>query len=197
MSKVIHNLLERANPQVLDPVLVQTGGVGSLHLVEVILVGAVELRVRVRGLYDVTENQFRGFRHDGAGEGIALVSPEIMSVSPAATDELLEVGAWVELLVFGRQIVQNLGCRVNTGRGQTEIVVLMVERDCWVGKSRVHTHLSLMFIRTLNIELVEHESNRSGHTYGPEDSFPFAPFAFRAQPWVQNRRFLRHDAVMR
>ena len=69
----------------------------------------------------MTKKKLRVLVHDGAGESIALVGAEIVTVTPSATYELFKVIAWVELLVVGRKIVQNLRCSMDAGWSQTQL----------------------------------------------------------------------------
>jgi hypothetical protein len=66
----------------------------------------------------VAEKKFRVLVHDRAGESIALVSAEIMTVPPSATNELFKVITRVELLVIGREIVQDLRCCMDASWSQ-------------------------------------------------------------------------------
>jgi hypothetical protein len=74
----------------------------------------------------VAQQHLRVLRHDGAREGVALVSSEVMAVSPPATDKLLKVVAWIKLLVPGREVVKNLRCRVDASWSQAHFAVLFV-----------------------------------------------------------------------
>jgi hypothetical protein len=77
--------------------------------------------LRVRSFKNVTKKQLRVFVHDGPGESIALVGAEIMTVPPSATDELFKVIARIELLVVGREIVQNLRCCMDAGWSEAQL----------------------------------------------------------------------------
>jgi hypothetical protein len=55
----------------------------------------------VWGFQDVTKQQFRVLVHDSAGERIALIGTQIMSVSPTTTNKLLKISAGIELFVVG------------------------------------------------------------------------------------------------
>jgi hypothetical protein len=39
-----------------------------------------------------------------------------MAIIPAPTDQLLEISAWVEVLVVGREVVEDFRCGMDTGR---------------------------------------------------------------------------------
>jgi hypothetical protein len=56
--------------------------------------------VGVRRLENVTKKQLRLLRHDCAGKCVALVSAQVVVVSPTTTHKLLEVVAWVKCLVI-------------------------------------------------------------------------------------------------
>jgi hypothetical protein len=67
------------------------------------------LRVlRIRRFQDVAKKQLGVLAHDSAGECITLVRTQIMAVSPPTTDKLLEISASIELLIVGREIVEDL-----------------------------------------------------------------------------------------
>lgn len=64
----------------------------------------------------MTKQHLRVFRHYSPGEGITLVGSQIMTLPPSATHKLLEVIARVKLFVLRREVVKNLGSRMDTGR---------------------------------------------------------------------------------
>jgi hypothetical protein len=61
---------------------------------------------RIWSFENVTQERLRVFGHDGAGECIALVGTKVVAIPPASTDELLEIGAGVEILVVRTEVIQ-------------------------------------------------------------------------------------------
>jgi hypothetical protein len=69
----------------------------------------------------VAKKKFRVLIHDRASESVALVSAEIMTITPSAANELFKVITRVELLVIGREIVQNLRCCMDASWSQAQL----------------------------------------------------------------------------
>ena len=64
----------------------------------------------------MTKQHLRVFRHYSPGEGITLVGSQIMTFPPSAAHKFFKVIARVKLFVLGREVVENLGSRMDTGR---------------------------------------------------------------------------------
>jgi len=69
----------------------------------------------------VSKQSFRALRHKCPSESITLIRSEVMFLGPSTADELLEVGARIDLLVIGGEVVKNFGRSVNAFWRQAEI----------------------------------------------------------------------------
>jgi hypothetical protein len=72
------------------------------------------------------EQHLGRLRHDGTSKGVALVGTKIMTVSPATADQLLKVGAGVNVLVVRREIVQQFGRSMDTGWSEADVGLVMI-----------------------------------------------------------------------
>lgn len=66
------------------------------------------------------KKHLRVLAHNRPGERISLIWSEVMTFIPSTTDHFLKIVAGIQLLVFGRKIVENFGRRMNTCRGQAQ-----------------------------------------------------------------------------
>ena len=64
----------------------------------------------------MTKQHLRVFRHYSPGESITLVGSQIMTFPPSAAHKFFKVIARVKLFVLRREVVKNLGSRMDTGR---------------------------------------------------------------------------------
>lgn len=64
----------------------------------------------------MSQEHLRGFLHESPGKGIALIRPKIMPLRPAPANELLKIRTRIDILVIGREVVQDLRRSMNASR---------------------------------------------------------------------------------
>lgn len=125
--------MQRLDADLLDVVDGHAGIVGPLHLVKVLPVegggvdgeiargeGGVLRNLRVGALNDGAEDILVRVVHHTQSVDVPLVGAHVVTLPPPPAHHLLEVGARIDLLVPGREVVQELGGGVDARRRQAE-----------------------------------------------------------------------------